>query len=227
MNENDLELLVSQFLEGMRRAFREVGRRGAADHSTVMEYLNRGIVGADKIKREELSRNEAIAEAIDLDQKIEDVIEKLSEAGIPDRDAVIRRIKTSSTAKDAIARNAPLLIEQGLAAKVSSKLTQKKREPTPSEEERKQYQLFRESPEFVGVPASLVYVDPDTGKPVKKWLSEALERDWVQAIAQSKRNTEALYKANAVLEPLRRKHGDIPGPQLWAKKLKEDRRRQA
>lgn len=227
MNENDLELLVSQFLEGMRRAFREVGKRGAAEHATVMEYLNRAIVGADRIKREEMSREESIAEAIELDQKIEEAIGKLSDVGIPDRDAVIRRIKTSATAKDAIARNAPLLIEQGLAAKVSSKLTQKKREPSQSEEELRQYKLFRESPEFVGVPAEFTYIDPDTGKPVKTWLSKALERDWVQAIAQSKRNTEALYKANAMLEPLRRKHGDLPGPQLWARKLKEDRRRQA
>jgi hypothetical protein len=231
MNESDLELLVSQFLDGIRRAFRDVGRKGAAEYAIVMQQLNRAIFEADKIKREQLPSQEEIAESKGFDDRLQEHIEKTREkTGSLSKEQVLKQIHSSPVTMKLVAARNYALVERGLSAHVSNLIERAKRTPEP-DDERQTYFDFHKISEFRSVPKKLVFTDADTGKWRSVLFVEALAEDRKAYIAQCKKtierqeeDRERVAAADELLQPLVKKYGDLPGPQLWARKLQDEKK---
>lgn len=220
MNESELEAWLSQCVDSIRRAFREVGRKGAEAHGVVVGYLDRAMVELGKIRREEVSAQDVIAEENELDQKVRDYVRK---APTSNRETILKKLYASPVTVALMDKQEAMFARRGHSAFVAERIAQEKRKQP--DDPRQTYFDFRKAPEFHAVPQWFVYTDPDSGKPVKRSLAESLEKDWVQAIRQCEKTREVLHKANKILEPLRKLYGDLPPQELWANKLRDDKKR--
>lgn len=222
MNESALESLVVEFLAGIRRAFADVKKKDAATHDMVMQQLNYAISEADKIRREEASKQQEVADAKELQRMVraEAVQSKdASPSGEFDKVRILSRIHGSPSIMKLVTKQSQLLVERGLSDLVTKQVDQLKGKIKPDDgtqgyfEFHKQFSYVRQ--------ATFSYIDPDTKKPVRMPITEGRKKDWAQGILQSKRDTQNLIKANAVLEPLREIYGDLPGPELLGRQKQD------
>ena len=248
MTESELETLVANFVEGFRRAFHDVGKKGAADQSTVIAYLSRGLIEGDKLKREYATKDVYESHTTALRQQLEGHIQKFAETGRPDQGKVMKKLHASHAAMGLVAQLKNELADIGLQQMTKREVEREQKAERAEAEAAAKRAItgqrafaFMNAPEFVPVRNVVIrYVNPDTGKLEEiSYAADSLAKHREYSIKQHERNARQHSDkaedervrareekaANELLSPLVKIYGDEPPMILWDKKLRDESKR--
>lgn len=232
MNEGELDVLVSHFdlfVAGIRRACADIGKKGAADPRTLIGYVDRAMVDLGTLRREIPIPPELVVEAKQLDRKLDEIAAQLrSEGKTPTPEAIIKQAYVTPSVVALLTKQSASVLEERTmrdSATHASDRSKEKEKKTP--DERNYTFEFYHHPKFKACPRKLDYIDPDTLQWAHPSIAEGLRKDWKQAIAQCSKNEKAMTAANDYLETLRKKYGDLPGPELLRLEAEATKKRKA
>lgn len=236
------EELLDTALDALGQLFREVGRKGAPEHSEVLKSAQNGYYKYERIIREQTPDQKRFTEAVHT--TIADTISEQSK-GKKNADtvkqAVLSSLATSRAFQRARAIAAPFLAQAAIERDVNATLRRCRTTPAKAEAETKwsdkaPFLDFPNIEEFKGLPKMIEFIVPAQGKrkayrdQIDYRYSNAQQRE-SSLILRARARDENLdaynveFDANEKLKPLVAKYGDHPPPVLWAKKIQDEKKK--